>query len=361
MVTPPDYSGGSLVNLIAELETRLIGSAPSPRLHSEVSRAIPEGQTYVFVLFDGLGAGQLSHPDAARLAASSAATIDACFPTTTTVSMASVATGLPPSQHGLIAYQLWLPEVSEIVNTLKWTTLWGDRLDIDHERFLPTPSLAERLTAAGFESMTVQPGNFDGTPLSKVLYRGNRFEAAFSEEQIVNATLDLAAEPGRLVFAYVPHIDVAAHVWGQDSDDYAAALGFASDIWERISAQLPPGVVMVGTADHGHVDVAPENQIRIPDELHQGRVLYGDSRAMFVKGDGATLAEDLPAAWVEVDDLEGWWGPGPYHPGFEERLPDGVLFADPGHLLLHRYSDTRLIGSHGGITEAELKIPLLVA
>ncbi|MDH3469923.1 MAG: alkaline phosphatase family protein [Acidimicrobiia bacterium] len=360
-MSPPDYSGGSLVNLIAELETRLIGSAPSPRLHSELSNAIPEGETYVFVLFDGLGSSQLAHANATRLAVSSVATIDACFPTTTTVSMASVATGLPPSQHGLIAYQLWLPEVAEVVNTLKWTTLWGDHLDIDHEGFLPAPALAERLAASGVESMTVQPGNFDGTPLSKVLYRGNRFEAAFSEEQIVDATLALAAEPGRLVFAYVPHIDVAAHVWGQDSDDYGTALSFASDIWEKISRQLPPGVVMVGTADHGHVDVPPENQIRIPDELHEGRILYGDSRAMFVKGDGAILAEALPATWVDIADLAEWWGPGPFHVGFEQRLPDGVLFADPGHLLLHRHSDTRLIGHHGGITDAELKIPLLVA
>ncbi|NIR38997.1 MAG: alkaline phosphatase family protein, partial [Actinobacteria bacterium] len=62
------------------------------------------------VLFDGLGDGQLHHPAAAALAASRRAAIDAPFPTTTTVSLATIATGRSPAEHGLLGYQLWIPE-----------------------------------------------------------------------------------------------------------------------------------------------------------------------------------------------------------------------------------------------------------
>ena len=48
----PDYSGGSLVNLMAELETRLIGSASSPVLHPHLAEVIPQADTYVVLLID---------------------------------------------------------------------------------------------------------------------------------------------------------------------------------------------------------------------------------------------------------------------------------------------------------------------
>ena len=63
----PDYAGGSLVNLVAELEHRLTGNALHPGLHRDVATLIPDAATYVLVLFDGLGDGQLTHPAAAPL------------------------------------------------------------------------------------------------------------------------------------------------------------------------------------------------------------------------------------------------------------------------------------------------------
>ena len=54
-------------------------------------------------------------------------------------------------------------------------------------------------------------------------------------------------------------------------------------------------------------------------------------------------------------------GPGPSHPAFDDRAPDGVLLADPGRSLLPRYADKRLVGQHGGLTDEERRIPLLVA
>ena len=114
-ITVPDYSGGSLVNLVAELERRLIGTSPSPELHPSLAAAIPESNSYVLVLFDGLGVGQLDHPSARTLRDSLVAPIDAPFPSTTTVSLATVATALPPSQHGLLGYQSWIPEAETVV------------------------------------------------------------------------------------------------------------------------------------------------------------------------------------------------------------------------------------------------------
>ncbi len=358
-IIPPEYGGGALVNLAAEIETRLGGSPPSPRLKPILRDLVPQRDGYVVVLFDGLGSDQLAHPAAAALRRSRVADIDTVFPATTTVALASLVTGLSPSQHGLVGYQLWMPEVGAVVNTIKWTTLWGAPVDYDTARLLPEPNLWERLRRIKIESHTVQPAHFDRSPLSRALYRGCRFEPADSMSDFADRTADVAGA-GRLVLTYVPNIDFAAHVYGQRSDEYADAVAVAAEVWSRLSAAIPKNIGLLGTADHGHVDFGSARQHRIPKSDHGDRVFYGDGRAMFVKGDGASIADDLPATWIARDGTKGWWGPGPYHPQFAERGPDGVLVADDDALLLHRFSDDRMVGHHGAMTDSERRVPLLV-
>ena len=356
-ITVPDYHGGSLLNLVAEIEQRLTGHSASPRLHSHLGDLIPMGHSYVLFLFDGLGSLQLNHPAAAPLAASQRAALDSPFPATTTVSLATIATGLPPSQHGLLGYQLWMPEVDVVVNTIKWTTLWGDPVEYDTATLLPAPNLWERLDAAGREPITVQPGHFTDTALSKALYRGCRFEPAYTVDEVVEATAQLAAEPGRLIVTYLPHIDFAAHTHGQGSGEYLDALATVATAWHRATHLVPADATLLGTGDHGHVDF--DRQVSIAKEDHDDRTFYGDGRAMFVRGDGASLAESLPATWIPLEDMAAWWGPGPVHNAFDGRAPDGVLVADDDTLLLHRHSDDRMIGNHGALTDAERLVPLL--
>ena len=357
----PDYAGGSLVNLVAEMESRLIGSARHPTLHSDLAAKIPPAESYVLVLFDGLGDHQLTHRAAAPLAAARVGAITSGWPTTTTVSMATIATGMTPAEHGLLGYQIWVPELGQIVNTIKWTTQWGEPVEHDLWGFLPMPNLWERLASHGIEPVTLQPWNFDDSPMSRMLYRGCRFEAWDDEDEAADIAGELARVPGRLVFLYVPHVDFAAHVSGQASDDYTEAMGIVARIWERLARRLPGHAVAIGTADHGHVDIPQDRRITIPKLAHDARDFGGDPRAPFVYGDVAGLAAQLGVDHVTRELMEHWWGPGTRHPGFEGRAPDGVLLPKPGWVAFHKHADERLIGHHGGLTPEEVRVPLLVA
>jgi len=356
----PDYQGGGLVNLIAELEHRLTGSAMAPRLRADLAALIPSAASYIFVLIDGLGDHQLEHPAAAPLAGDRVGAIDASFPTQTTVNTSTLATGLPPSQHGLIAYLLRLGE--RVVNTIFWFDAVGDPADVDYRRVLPSPNLAERMSAEGVESIVVEPAAFIESPLEQVLYRGATIVPARDDAASVRIALERASEPGKLVAVYVPQVDAAAHTAGQGSHLYREALGEAAGIWKAIAKDIPPQAVAVGTADHGHVDVTPDHYFHLP-EL-PGVTFYGDSRVVNVSGDvgvAAALASHLPATWVPRPDMDGWWGPPPYHPKFERRRPDGALVVDDGFALLYPGNELTMVGQHGGLTEAELRIPILVA
>ena len=362
---PPDYQGGSLVNLMAELEWRLTGKAPSPRLHMALAAAVPEARTYIVLLMDGLGTHQLSHPDSSSLRDAYHHTLDAPFPTTTTVSLSTVATGLAPLEHGLLGHHIWLPERSIVANSLKWIARGGSPIDIDTTTYLPGPNLWERLAATGVEPITVQPGRFANTPLSRALYRGCRFEPVWDNEELARAIVELACTGPRLIFGYLPEIDFAAHLFGQTSSEYAGALRSVAVTWDAIVNHLPPQVTLIGTADHGHIDYLHEDKFLIDPKMAKGLTLFGDPRALYAKGDRRSIErcrEAMPATWFDQPDILNWWGPeASVRPEFAERMPDGVFLADQGRLLIPGHMDKRLIGYHGGLDPRELKIPLLVA
>jgi hypothetical protein len=355
-VNAPDYSGGSIINLVATIEGNLAGSTPGTPL---VDRLVPDARSYLVVLFDGLGDSQLAHPDADPLRASRVGAIDTVFPCTTTTALASIVTGMTPAEHGLLGYEMWLPEAGGPLNTIHWTPVGGgDVVDVDFDSFLPSPNLWERLAATGVEPVTVQPAAFAGSPLSRVLYRGCRYEAVDSYDEWLDAALSLVAEPGRLVFAYLGAVDVAAHLRGQASEEYAGALRLAGALWERLVATTPDGTAVIGTADHGHVDAG--DKVRLDTTLEEAGRTFGGGRVMFAMNDVAGYADGLPAQWVGGTALTSLFGPGNRHPAFEGRAPAGAFFADDGVRLLHRHSDKRLVGVHGALSDAERRVPVLV-
>lgn len=358
----PDYSGGGLVNLVAELETRLSGDAPSPRLSAELANQVPSASTYVLVLFDALGDLILrSHPGAVRLATARAGALDASFSTQTSVATATLATGLAPSRHGLIAYLLKTRAARAPVNTLWWFAIDGTSPAIDLGGFLPEPNVAERLTTAGVETVVIEPAAYLGSPLDQVLYRHARTRGVEEGESIARATLEEAASPGRLVVCYLPCVDAAGHVHGTLSSEYSDAIEMVTAVWSEIGEGLPEDVALIGTADHGMIDVAPENRIEI--ESPPGVLFYGDDRVVYVQGEAGQAreyAQQLSATWATAEEARGLWGPGPFHPELEDRLPVGLIVADDGVALHYPGNELDMVGYHGGLTEAELRIPLLV-
>ncbi|HEY4607176.1 MAG TPA: alkaline phosphatase family protein, partial [Acidimicrobiia bacterium] len=299
--------------------------------------------------------------DRARpLLASNRATLEAPFPTTTSVSLATIATALPPSQHGLIAHLAWLEEIGRVVNTLKWVDLAGRPVTYDYGAVLPRPNLWERLRRAGVEPITVQPASFTGTPLSRLLYRGARFEAAWDDGDLVEATVRLASEPGRFIFTYVWQVDFAGHVSGLDSPEFDAALGLAADTWDRLASRIPPDVTLLGTADHGLIEYDEEDKILVREEPFASLRYAGDPRGVHVWGDDDVIRElGIMTEGLLVDPLT-LLGPDPVAEA-RARSGDSLLLSPPGKVILPPGFDKRLRAYHGGLEPAELEIPLLVA
>ena len=359
MTRAPSYDGRGLVNLIGEIEYRLSRQAASSRLETTLAEAIPDAATYVLVLFDGLGIAQLSHTEASSFAGALGGTIDAPFPTTTSVSLATVATGLPPSQHGQVAHLTWMEELDQVVNCLKWVNLAGQPVRHDYGRLLPRPNLWERLRAADIEPITVQPGDFAGSPLTRALYRGARFEGVWDTEDMIRATTQLARETGRFIFTYFPHVDFAGHVFGLGSDEFAGAMKEAVRVWEGIAAALPPSTVLLGTADHGLVEFAENDKIIVRDPAFDDLRLAGDPRGIHIWADDGTTQALIARTGGDLIDPIPLIGPDPT-PTALSRLSQRMILAPADKVILPKGFDKRLRSYHGGLTPAEIQVPLLV-
>ncbi len=260
----PSYRGDSLVNLVAELEQRLIGSSPTPTLFPELSDLIPNRQHYLLFLVDGLGEQQLfSHPHSQALQRSHRGTLTSTFPSTTAVALSSVSTGLTPLQHGVLGYLQWFPHLQQVGNLLGWVTIpTGHRIPTDPTRFLPSPNLWERLANQNIPTLIYLPPDLISTPMTKMLYRGAETIPYWTAAEI-NPAMYMAPEHPTLIIVYTKVVDAAAHQNGQHSTQYAHAIQTVDQLWTQLIRRLPADTTLIGTADHGHTDIYPDGKIRI--------------------------------------------------------------------------------------------------
>jgi hypothetical protein len=188
-----------------------------------------------------------------------------------------------------------------------------------------------------------------------MLYRGARFEPAWDDRDLVEATIQLASFDRRFVFTYIWQVDFAGHVHGLDSQEFDDAMAYASGIWEELSDRLPPGVVLLGTADHGLVEYGEDDKLLIREDRFRPLRFAGDPRGIQVWGNIDLIAEFAAACGTEAEHPNDLYGD-----ALLGDAGDRIVRAPPGKVLLPPGFDKRLRCYHGGLDAAETDVPLLI-
>lgn len=141
---------------------------------------------------------------------------------------------------------------------------------------------------------------------------------------------------------------------------YDEAMTRANTIWASLATMLPSDVCLIGTADHGHIDIDESSRHLIDMDDLDGGFVSEDGRVVFVHGDGSKLADRHGGAWSPLETGPEWWGPGPMHPQFVARAPSGIVFLPQGTTAFGPQSNRKLVGHHGGAERADVEIPFLV-
>ncbi len=303
------------------------------------------------------------------------------FPATTAASLSSLATGLPPGEHGLVGYTMALPGYDRAFNALTWSLYGvGPRVDLVDglvpESFQPIPTLAERAAAAGMRIHHLGPALHERSGLTRAIGRGERFHPAESLEAVAESALKFLNAPSTFVLGYHSRLDVAGHVHGAASQVWKDELVAVDLAVRQLAEQLPSETLLVVTGDHGMVDLRPEERLDLADhpDLATGvRILGGEARARYV-GTVPGATDDVLSAWRSTVGHRMWvWGReeaiaiGIFGPRVSdrarERMGDIVAAAYGRVGIVERNVDpaqARLNGHHGSLTPAEQLVPLLI-
>ena len=175
---------------------------------------------------DGLGALQLAEHAAIapRLSAmADLGPLSAPFPSTTSVSLTSLGTGLAPGMHGIVGSAFRLDDGS-VLSPLSWGH------DPNPIVTQPEPTVLERAAAAGILVTTAAPSAHRSSGLTRAALRGGDYPGADSLTKRLDVTaraIGRARAEGRtsLTYVYWPDLDKAGHVYGVASGAYRSGAG----------------------------------------------------------------------------------------------------------------------------------------
>ncbi|GMA33929.1 alkaline phosphatase family protein [Demequina litorisediminis] len=247
----------------------------------------------------------------------------------------------------------------------------------DAKEWQPHPSLLEAGQAHGVSVTTIGKPRFEGSGLTTAALRGGTFVGAEGLDARVDAALSAARKPG-VTYLYWAEIDKAGHHHGWGSDAWVAALEDADRALRRLASSLPRGATMVATADHGMVNVtdAPRWDVAESAPLREGVALVaGEPRAMHLHLARPEEAATVAQRWTEElgdsavvatrDEAREHRLFGPLDASVVDRIGDVVVAMAGRASVVDSRTQTRaslsLVGMHGSLTPAELRVPLMVA
>ncbi len=378
----PDYAGGSIVNLMASIEAACGGNSPYPELRALPPSEMAGVRNLIFLVIDGLGYEHLElKGNVLRRALRTK--ITSVFPPTTATAVTTFLTGLAPQQHGLTGWFTYFRELGSVAAVLPFQPRHGG------------PSYRE----SGIEATTL----FDHTPffdriaipsymVSPQWIVHSDFNAAHSGrahrigyrtlEGMFQAVIDISRSSSerKYIYAYSPELDTLAHQHGIGSPEVARLLSTVDAAFEQfLDALEGSDSCVIVTADHGIVDTVPEKRLEVDQHsaLADSLVLplCGEPRVAYcyVHPDKTSQFEDYVQselagqAWLfksrQVVE-EGWFGLGEPHPRLLDRIGHYVLMMRENYVIKDWLMGERRhthVGVHGGVSAAEMFVPLVVA
>ena len=374
----------SLVALMASLAEGLGGRAgPKAPLSALPVGEIQAHRQVVLLVLDGVGLDVVASRSPSGVFRKGLRTpLTSVFPSTTASGVTTLMTGLSPKEHGLVGWHVYFRELGAVLAVLPGKPRYG-RGDwassgVAVERLFGLSAFSDRI---GVKSSVWVPEAIAESPVSRALRgRAEGLPHKGLSSALAQLASRLRANPGRAYhWVYDTLFDHVAHEKGLKSPEalevlegYEAAL---NDFLAEISAS---DTLVLVTADHGFIDSDPQQVIGLEDYPRvQAPLLLpltGESRAAFAfvrEGSGAAfeaaVAEELGdriRLYRSRDLLEaGVFGEGPCHRQLQDRIGDYTLSPVGRGIIRDRLFEERrprLVGVHGGISAAEMKVPLLV-
>jgi hypothetical protein len=395
----PVYDGDSLANIAGSVchWLGLQGWLTTPLNDVYTHSTSVEYDQVILLVVDGMGLElfqRLSReidfqPWQELLQASNLYPLTSVVPSTTAAALTAFWTGCTPAQHGILGYEIWLREFNLAANMITHMPAFFDgpvgslsQTGFDPHTFLSVPTLGPFLKHAGVETLVLQHNSIARSGLSTMLFDQTQAVPFRGMNDMFTTLAELACQDShqkRFLYAYWGDLDELQHVYGpqnlrigQEFHNFQQALCRLAEILKR---QTKRKTLLLVTADHGQSPSLPDVKYLIKEAHEFVNCLHllptGESRLPYlhirpgceerIRG----LVEELwPGDFQVIRSAEaitaGLFGPRPYHPELESRVGDLVLVARNEGYLYWPNKENKLHGRHGGLSRAEMLIPLLM-
>ncbi|MDA0815393.1 MAG: alkaline phosphatase family protein [Chloroflexi bacterium] len=339
----------------------------------------------VFLLADGLGIEIVDRmPRRSWIREHTRRAIHAPFPTTTTTAVTSIATAEYPAQHAVGGWWIHLPEIEGPATVFAHDRAVDGRslreIGIGVETVSPARRVFGRLTS---DAMLLVPAGIADSAYTEHMADGCRRVGYRNYREAIETILQHVEDATGPTFTYwyTASPDSEAHDEGSRGVHVGRSLGLLDTALESLASGLSDRTRswrIVGTADHGHLDIEPHLELDERDPLLDllKWPVAGDMRVQYWHvRDGAHEAFErsfrerfgdhfflLTAPEVEALEL---FGPGRWSAAMQQRCGDYVSIARGAAALRYagipgRAGYQRMRSGHSGLTPAEMLIPLIL-
>ena len=349
----PDYGGAWTGGVIPALLDGLVAPwLPEP---------LTDARGVLLLVCDGLG-WEMTQAHAAQLPAIGSLQGDAIttvVPSTTAAGLTSIATGVPPSKHGLTGYRIRV--AGEPLNVLQWPGRTG-----------PDPTVVQPVAPfMGRNVPVVTRAEFRHSGFTQAHLRNTTLIGWRTTSAVVEHCRRLARSDHEIVYAYYDGVDKVAHEYGLKNEFLLTELTATDRLVADLLSVLPADWALLLTADHGQVQVEQDGVVGLDavDGLVASYSGEGRFRTLHARsGASAELAAACvqaygDVAWVFTRDRlfdEGWLGEGASL-AVRGRVGDVILAAREPVIFLDPdlEPEATMRSHHGSLTAAEMYVPLL--
>lgn len=398
----PDYDGNCITQLPAFFQNTLLNDKDNPLTHGVTDKVKLDGvKNIVFFLVDGFGVKQWQTYSSTYKALQRFeqdgyfSNLDSVFPSSTPVALNTLhANGLTPAQHGLIDWWLYVEEIDKIIATLPFKAMGSEEMDsllkvgAKPSILLDNPTTYEQFEKQGIKTRAFIQKNYLQSVCTKTTYKGSELVPHENVNDLFVTLSDELAKPQEKLsynFVYLDRIDGTGHEFGLDSGEYKQVVKEYFTALDEFLAKANgiKNTLFVISADHGQVNVDPKETIYL-DSLAdlsesfrvstQGNPIlpWGGKREMFLaikddkQSETLNLLQDIIGNDAELVESEKALKAGLFghtlvkHPHLKSRIGDILVLPKGNKTVWYHHPNEepyKLKGEHGGLSDAELKVP----
>lgn len=361
-ITYPDYDN-CIANLANSILKKFGAEEERPGLPMIEPYLEKDYENIVILLLDGMGINIMKEnlDEGGFFRTHLAGDYSSVFPPTTVAATTSMLSGLMPCEHSWLGWDCYFPQIDKNVTVFSNAEQETGRPAADYHvagRYCGYENVGERIRGAGGQAWEAAP-----------------FLAPFPEdfEALCARIRELCGRPGKkYIYGYWSEPDGIMHREGCFAEASRRLLRELETQVEAMCQGLERTLLIV-TADHGHRNsrgVSITDYPAILECLKRMPSIEPRALNLFVKEGMEERLErefrkefgDQFLLWTREQVIEKrLFGTGPEHECFRGMLGDYLAIAvDDLSIYNTREEAGRFIGIHAGLTEAEMRIPLIV-